>query len=147
MAIHVWEHVALPPTSAIGLSPAMAHVPISALEDSMGRSSRVRIRGLVLALRDAARHFEDFADKAGGEHPILVAVSKVPDVVRLRQRLRVASARLGRGAKDRRLFIAEQDAQLAYRTVREELFFGAGYRLGLDAGQVKRRKLTRPVST
>jgi hypothetical protein len=91
------------------------------------------------ALRNAARHWAAFRDPKGGEHPLDVAVAGVPEVERLRKRLRRANVRLGRAVADRETFIEQQDAEMAYRSVREEIFFGVGYQLGLDGGRKRRR--------
>jgi hypothetical protein len=107
---------------------------------------------LALALRNAARYFDLFADPAGGDHPIDVAVSMVPEVVRLKRHLKRATARLDQElenakripdtvfAKPRRIFIAQQDAELAHRTAREEIFFGVGYHLGRETRRTTGRK-------
>jgi hypothetical protein len=97
-------------------------------------------RRLERAVRNARRYFAVFRDPRGGEHPIDAAVGAAPDLVRMRKRLSRASAQLGQEVGHSAAFIAQQDMELEYRSVREEVFFGVGYQLGLAARHRRRKR-------
>jgi hypothetical protein len=98
---------------------------------------------LALALQNAPRLFRSIAENDIADHPVDVAVSSAPRVAKLARRLRQANKILGRQVKNRRIFIAQQDTELAYRMLREESYFAAGYTLGVAAGRSEPRLSTR----
>jgi hypothetical protein len=101
-------------------------------------------RTLALALSGGSRYPEALVDSGIDEHPVDTAVEKVPAVVRLRRRLLKARALVERQISERELWIAHQDLETTYRSVREDLYFDVGYTFGVVAGRSESR-LSQPA--
>ncbi len=108
---------------------------------------------LSLALTRNSRFTDALADDGVDEHPLDADVEKAPAVARVRRKLRKARALLESQIPDKRLWITHQDLQTAYGSIREDLFFNAGYIIGLVAGGSEphlsppARRLAREVRT
>ena len=101
-------------------------------------------RMLHLALSGGSRFSDAVADSGVDEHPIDAAVEKAPAVVRVRRKLRKARDFLESQIPDRHLWIAHQDLQTAYGSVREDLYFNVGFTFGLVTGRSEPH-LSRPA--
>jgi len=114
----------------------------------MRRDRKLDGRTLRMALSAGPRFQEAVADDGIDEHPVDAAIKEVPAVVRIRRKLRRARIVVEKQISDRRAWIAQQDLELAYRSVREDLYFDVGYTFGLVAGRSEARlsKSTRDLA-
>lgn len=109
---------------------------------------------LPLRLRNEPRFmWEAVSVERGDEHPVDRAVENVRAVAILRRKVRRAHQRLERAGLEPKLRVHQQDCELEYRLLRENLYFDAGYAFGLVAGRSERpltqgaRRLARDVRT
>jgi hypothetical protein len=79
------------------------------------------------------------ADDGVDERPLDAAVEKAPGVVRLRRKLHRARELVARQISNRRIWVAQQDLESAYRSLREDLYFDVGYTFGVVAGRSEAR--------
>lgn len=110
----------------------------------MSKTRKLNVPILRMALSAGPRFQEALADDGIDEHPIDVAIEEVPTVVRIRRKLQKARTLVEKQISDRHAWIAQQDLELAYRSVREDLYFDVGYTFGLVAGRSEAR-LSKPT--
>jgi hypothetical protein len=85
----------------------------------------------------------------GKEHPADVAIDRLPVIVRFQARLSRLSENLRKSVQNRKPFIEYVDARGVYQSLRENLFYSAGYEHGLLAarqGNLFQRRASDPVA-
>ena len=85
----------------------------------------------------------------GKEHPADAVIGSLPQIKRLRRRLLKLSEKLRKTVKAPEALIAYVDARGAYQSMRENLFFNAGFEHGLLAARqdcVAERILNHPAA-
>lgn len=75
-----------------------------------------------------------------GEHPIDLLIDRLPEVASRRRKLVRLVKRWQHQARDQRAFIAYEDTRVEYFTLREQLYFNAGFERGLLAGRAESRQ-------
>jgi hypothetical protein len=70
-----------------------------------------------------------------GEHPVDFLIDSIPEIARRRRRLVRMAKRWQHEVVDERAFIAYEDLRLEYFTLREQLYFNAGFERGRLAGR------------
>jgi len=84
----------------------------------------------------ASRPFPDHYERTrieGKEHPADVTIDSLPVIVRFQARLSRLSENLRKSVQNRKPFIEYVDARGLYQSLRENLFYSAGYEHGLLA--------------
>jgi hypothetical protein len=71
----------------------------------------------------------------GKEHPADVVIGNLPKIKKLRRRLSKLSDALRQSVTNPKAFIAYVDARGAYQSMRENLYFNAGFEHGLLAAR------------
>jgi hypothetical protein len=74
------------------------------------------------------------------EHPVDLLIDAMPEVARRRRRLVRMAGLWQRKVGDERAYIAYEDLRLEYFSLREELYFNAGFERGLLAGRAEGRE-------
>ena len=100
----------------------------------MPRWSPSREKGIAMSASPFPDHYERTRID-GKEHPADVAIGNLPKIKRLERRLSKLSESLRQSVTNPKAFIAYVDARGVYQSVRENLFFNAGFEHGLLAAR------------
>ena len=92
-------------------------------------------------------HYSAAQPAGSEEHPIDLLVDAIPEIAARRRKLIRMSRRRQRQAQDQRAFIAYEDARLEYFTLREQLYFNAGFERGLLAGRADSQEVDAGTRT
>ena len=71
----------------------------------------------------------------GKDHPADVVIGNLPGIIKLKRRLSKLSENLRRTVKEPKAFIAYVDACSEYQSIRDNLYFNAGFEHGLLAAR------------
>ena len=85
-----------------------------------------------------SRPFPDHYERTrieGKEHPADVIIDSLPEIVRFQARLSRLSENLRKSVQNRKAFIEYVDARGLYQSLRENLFYSAGFEHGLLAAR------------
>jgi hypothetical protein len=86
----------------------------------------------------STRHFPDHYERTrieGKEHPADFVIDHLPVIVRFQSRLSRLSVNLRKSVQNRKPFIEYVDARGMYQSMRENLFYNAGFEHGLLAAR------------
>lgn len=102
-----------------------------ACRDGLAREKGIPMSGSkAVHRRPFPEHYERTRIE-GKEHPADIAIDRMGEVVRFQARLSTLSRELRRHVRDDRAFRSYVDARGQYETLRESLFYDAGFEHGL----------------